>query len=302
MLDLVIDNREKSLFEYFGINDYTNYTPEGLIRKSLSIGDYAIVDSEFIYEIFERKTLEDYADSFKDGRHNNKNKLISLREISGCRIYYVVEGEPDNYNSVIHGIPYSSIEASMFNMMSNLGIFIIRTKNKEDTARMLLAKKVALMNSIKAGKFSFGRPVEDPIKTLTEVPKITVDQIWKEMYCQIPGVSDTIAEELAKKIRISDIILCPNEVFLDHIRVNNRRLSKSVINTIHSLDPLKIAEMFVAIPGIKNVTSIGDALDRRECNTIDIFLHILKRNNSYNDTILERIRKVLNAPLPNINP
>ena len=40
----------------------------------------------------ERKSHEDFAASFKDGRHDNIKKLLALRGGTGCKLFYFVEG------------------------------------------------------------------------------------------------------------------------------------------------------------------------------------------------------------------
>ncbi len=65
--------------------------------------------------IFERKTLSDFASSFKDGRYENKQKMINTRNITNCRLFFIVEGNiPKNKIQKINGIPFQNIESSIF--------------------------------------------------------------------------------------------------------------------------------------------------------------------------------------------
>lgn len=262
-ISLLTDSRERSLFEYLDQYDF-------IVKATMTTADYAFVTEDSVLEIFERKSLKDYADSFKDGRHDNKNKLLSMREKTGCNIFYVVEGTaPSDHSEKINGIPYSSIEASMFNMMSNCGIFVIRTESKEDTARMFAAKYVALVNSIKNGKFDLKNIVE-PVKLLTEAPKITCDQIVRNMFTCIQGVSETTAQGLAENIKVSDIILSKfSKDALSGIKINGRKISKKVVEKICLMMPGDISNMFTGIPGIKDITIIEDTLTENNIKDID---------------------------------
>lgn len=284
-LKLICDNRERSLFDFLPESD-------DVIRAQMTTADYAFVSDDSVLEIFERKSLGDYADSFKDGRHENKNKLLSMRERTGCNIYYIVEGqEPEDHETKIHGIKYSSIEASMFNMMSNCGIFLIRTKSPEDTARVLLAKKKALTNSIKNGKFDERIPIESPVSLLCERSTLTFNQIICDMFEQIPGVSSVTAACLAENVRVSDVIFGANDLD-DRLKmtvVNGRKLSKSKISKIIKLDSIELSQLFTAIPGIKNVEGVSDILE--ECPSYDTFIE--KISTVYTKNKVEKIKKVL---------
>lgn len=106
--------------------------------RQVSVGDYAIEMDGNLVAIIERKTLKDYAASFKDNRHANKAKLINARNITGCKIYYIIEGSlnPD-YETKYAGINYKNILASIHDLMICDDIFIIRTHDGQHTAREL---------------------------------------------------------------------------------------------------------------------------------------------------------------------
>lgn len=284
-LTLLTDSRERSLFEYLDNYDF-------ITKATLTTADYAFITEDSVLEIFERKSLKDYADSFKDGRHDNKNKLLSMREKTGCNIYYVVEGiAPEDYSEKINGIPYSSIEASMFNMMSNCGIFVIRTESREDTARMFAAKYAALLNSIKNGKFEL-KYLVDPVPLLTESPKITCDQIIRNMFTCIPGVSETTAAGLAEHVKVSDIILSkPVRGTLEGVKINGRKLSKAIVDKICTMMPGDISNMFVGIPGIKDTTAIEDTLV--ESTLLDVDSLCKKIEKTYGKKRTQKIKMIL---------
>jgi len=291
-ITLLVDSRERALFDHF---DTIPGTDTFVRKEQITTGDYALITNDSVLEIFERKSLRDYADSFKDGRHENKNKLMSMRDKTGCLIYYIVEGRrPDKMSDKINGIPYSSIEASMFNMMSNHGIFVIRTDSAEDTARMLVAKRTALINSMKNGKFSLKISIDDPIAIMTERPTITCDTIILDMFSSIPGVSDTTAKELAKTISISEVIFCDSDAItskLSDIKVNGRKLSCNVIKKITSLDTEDKSNIFKAIPGIKDTTAFDDIFEEELAHDSNELCTCLI--GKYGDKRISKIKRIL---------
>lgn len=106
--------------------------------KQVVVGDYTVTVDGQVVAVMERKTLKDYGASFKDNRHANKAKLINARNLTGCQIYYIIEGplNPD-YETEYAGIKYKNILASINDLMIRDGIFIIRTQDGNHTAREL---------------------------------------------------------------------------------------------------------------------------------------------------------------------
>lgn len=249
-LKLICDNRERAVTSLINMEDN-----ETIATAQLTTGDYATVyyDDEtpegVILEIFERKTLSDYAASFRDGRHENKNKLLALRNLTDCLIYYIVEGPAAEPGDKFCGIKYSGIEASIFNMNTNHGIFVIRTADAEDTARVLHAKQLALMRSIESDKFivpcaPLGQDniSMNAMSLLTQAPVVTVDSIVMACLETISGISAKSSEAICKSISLIDILFNNDlETKLNAIRIQGtpgtpgRRLSGTVIKTLLSL-------------------------------------------------------------------
>src|SRR5882762_5214242 len=88
---LIIDTRESAVSCHK--DAFTMITTE---IAQIAVGDYAILrqfgEQETIIAIFERKTYPDYGASLKDGRHQNKDKLLALRRKTNCRVFYIMEG------------------------------------------------------------------------------------------------------------------------------------------------------------------------------------------------------------------
>lgn len=168
--------------------------------KQIDVGDYAILDEDNSpLAIIERKSLKDYAASFKDGRHTNRVKLLNFRNISGCKIFYIVEGplNPD-YETEFAGIKYQNILASVHDLMLEYGIYIIRTLNGEHTAkelRMLCESYLRVLKSpanipvctpVTVDSFSAGEvtPVErtdQPLENINGIVGESKDE-WKYVH------------------------------------------------------------------------------------------------------------------------
>lgn len=134
---LVCDTREKYIEDYMSI-----FEAEGVnaCQKQITAGDFALIDGDnydMPLAIFERKTLNDYGASIKDGRHGNKSKMLDVAAKTGCKVFYIVEGAY-NLTHKYAGIPYTTIESAGFHMMMEYGIMTIQTRTIDDTIETLI--------------------------------------------------------------------------------------------------------------------------------------------------------------------
>jgi ERCC4-type nuclease len=137
---LVVDHRENSV----RVHEEMANIPH--VVDQLTIGDYSILapdGNELL--VIERKSYEDFSASFKDGRHQNKQKMLALREQTGCRVFYLVEGPAYPSPQKRFGrIAFSNIQSSIFHMMVRDCINVIYTRDTLHTAQTL----AALLNSM----------------------------------------------------------------------------------------------------------------------------------------------------------
>jgi ERCC4-type nuclease len=152
-----VDDRENHVFSYLPRDSAFH-----IERKRLEIGDFAIFKEGTLVAIFERKTLEDFGASIKDGRKANIEKLKISRAETGCKIIYIVENEivdiaPDmKFNSIF----YSAIESHIFHLMVRDDVAVIRTANCGHTAATLLAFMKSMKTLDAKGKISKGGAAE----------------------------------------------------------------------------------------------------------------------------------------------
>lgn len=145
MFSLVIDNRERALFFHIDIA-IKNFKYE---KMQLNTGDYLILqNNKIIKACIERKTYNDFAASFRDGRYKSElANMIKLREETNCQLFFIIEGNAfPAKNSKFSRIPYACILGAINKLMLYHNIFIIQTKNEEHTAQKLNELLTSLQN------------------------------------------------------------------------------------------------------------------------------------------------------------
>lgn len=133
---IIADYRERAVRPYFEkLSEQHRILYEA---KQMTVGDYAICINGQIRIIIERKTWEDLASSMRDGRKENVNKLIKLRQETGCKIIYIIEGDPcPRSNKSFGRIPYKNLLAHLDHLMIRDDIHIIHSTTCEQTAERL---------------------------------------------------------------------------------------------------------------------------------------------------------------------
>jgi ERCC4-type nuclease len=214
---LVIDARERNVLRHMAeLAD----TPHEV--KQITTADYVLVGpGGAIMAVFERKSYEDFAASFKDGRSENVGKLKTMRDATGCRIFYIIEGiafpNPKDY---FGNIAYQNIESSIFHLQMRDGINVIKTKDTLHTAQTL-ARFVTSMNSLvrKEGEVITGGVQEKPvadladevvtqqqlIEQLTAKHKRTIHEQARDLWSCFPGITTETADEYSSKWSIADV-------------------------------------------------------------------------------------------------
>ena len=189
---LIIDDRERSIFPYLETELYNiNY-----VVKRINVGDYSIINSDNkILACFERKSLEDFSASIKDGRYSNKEGMIELRNKTGCRLFYIVEGDAyPKPNKTYGNIPYKYIESAIFHLMMRDGFYIIETNNILHTAQKLSRMVESIERLDKVNKTNITNEDTDFI---ADNEDDSVDGIVDKIYDEIYGTN------LLKKSNVS---------------------------------------------------------------------------------------------------
>lgn len=181
---LVVDKRERlSRHEFNDVFETGN-----IVESTLTYGDYAICDGDDIKFMFERKTLEDYVASMKDGRFDNIQTMVTkAREIGVQKVFLILEGPLLSDDAVIGGIKYSTIVkgVDMLTIMQN--IYQMRTLNHAETiARLMYMNDKCCSTSKKAEigtlterkvKSDYDKLLDLLVGNLARVGKVTAAKI-----------------------------------------------------------------------------------------------------------------------------
>jgi ERCC4-type nuclease len=138
---LVVDSRERAVAPF--LDDALK--EHEYVHQQINTGDYLICarpaapgGEPAVVACVERKTLADFAASFKDARYENVKKMRALRARTGCRLYFFVEGPAfPSPSQRFARIPYASILGAMTNLMVRDGVFVVQTKDESHTAKRL---------------------------------------------------------------------------------------------------------------------------------------------------------------------
>ena len=165
MAKILVDDRERVVIPFlnkYSVDFHINYEVMRMV-----VGDYAVVHNEHILMIIERKSWTDLAASMYDGRKENIHKLLKLRELTNCKIIYLIEGNPaPNPNKRFGKIPASQLRAHLDHLILRDGIFIINSIDVEDTARRLF-EFVRNFTTIKPSMFKHIHNTETNIHILS---------------------------------------------------------------------------------------------------------------------------------------
>jgi ERCC4-type nuclease len=135
-MELVIDARERAVIPYVeALHD------DGMISfcvKTITVGDYALTYNGVILAVFERKTWVDLAQSFRDGRKDNVQKLLELRELTNCRVFYIIECPANpRSNQLFSRMPYKNLRSHLDHLIVRDNIHVLHTADAQGTAARL---------------------------------------------------------------------------------------------------------------------------------------------------------------------
>ena len=180
MANVNVDYRERDLLQILESGNF-EYT-----RSNLPVGDVHISKNNN-HILIERKTLDDYSSSIVDGRYNDqKSRLLE----SGAQIVYIIEGMSKNN----HGVPLSTLYSAIYSSQVRDNIVVLRSLNIEDTVKYV----EMLVHKIDMSK---------ECQTLKVFKKSQHSNVYIEMLCCIPGVSITIANNIANTFPTIDNLI-----------------------------------------------------------------------------------------------
>ena len=222
-MELIIDNRETSIKEYFINNNQYN---DIIKYENLDLGDIVIKYDGIIKYIFERKTLKDLSDSIKDNRYHEQKQRFNLSLDSSIKINYIFENFT-SYNEInnknFHGLRGSILLSAILNttIINNYGIFL--TKNVKETI-FIIEEFIKRMIKNENKYFNNNKTQDIDNKCLLKRRKkdnITKENILTLYLSQIPGISNRIGGQISDRFgSMNNLILKLNEYDNDEERIN----------------------------------------------------------------------------------
>lgn len=240
---LIVDSRERAIIPI--LDTLMSSTDFKYQVEQISTGDYIIVKNSTILACIERKTYTDFAASFKDGRFENKHKMIEYREKTGCKLIYLLEGAAYPADTHMYArIPYKSILAAEDSLMFDNNIHCIHTKDGEHTVKRILD----FMKLLSTRECEDGEATQCIAELKIKIEK-PIEVLVKKCWASLPGISYNTADKISALCSFAKFY---NEtMFFTEFRA-------SIINTLHSLKQnnkeMEI-KILASIPGISKDTA-----------------------------------------------
>jgi ERCC4-type nuclease len=276
---LVVDTRERSVVPFIE----TEFQDHAYVQKQVNTGDYLICQriaggEPLIRACIERKTHEDFAASFKDGRYQNIEKMKALREETGCQLYFFVEGAAfPSPNRRYARIPFSNILAAITKLMVRDGIYVVQTENQAHTAKRLV-DFVAMFDSVvpysppkaaapvapKAGGAvdtdTGAGAGEDTTLAVPDVLKGNIERTDAEaavlMWARLKGISVVLGKILTSEFSVAD--LATQKVSVQRIQTlktaTGRTINKDAVDSLLSVRSGSLPRAAKLVSGLQGVS------------------------------------------------
>lgn len=197
---------------------------------SLNLGDIEIFDetTQKPVAILERKTVDDLANSIKDGRYREQSlRLQSCVDSNETHVFYIIEG---TIREKHQKIPNATLLTAICSL--SLKFKLLKTNDVSESVDMILALKNKLEKCSK--------PKNESIPTYSSVIKsVKKENIRPENFgmivlCQIPGVSSKTAMVIMDHYKtINNLILDKDKkATLESLTIGKKKLSKTMIKNI----------------------------------------------------------------------
>ena len=210
-MEIIADTRESKVLALLAARvdggNIFRKSPLSITTRTQQIdqGDYVINYQGSPVAIIERKTMKDYSSSIKDGRADNKEKMIRFARNAGphCRVFYIVEG-PANpaYDHKFSGIAWKNIQASIDRLAIVDNIHTLRTTGKAQTADRLCFLAESIGNCIVEGIIA-------PIPVEGGYAKVAKDSTFQRLISQRfsrCGAQSVVWVELAPSTLVASLV------------------------------------------------------------------------------------------------
>ena len=171
MFHIIVDDRERAIFPY--LEQPAKASQISYAIRRINVGDYAICCDKQIKMIIERKTWEDLAASFRDGRKANVAKLLSARQETGCILTYLIEGPACPRPGALFGrIPINNLRAHLDHLALRDNIHIIYSSDLAYSGMRLfeLAKNMRSLTTSTHEPHNSQPATQQPSQTIPDEP------------------------------------------------------------------------------------------------------------------------------------
>ena len=233
-----IDNREPSIIKnWFKSNNYK------FELKNLELGDFIIRDNfNNILLIIERKTIEDLLASVKDGRYIEQSQRYLQLNLPSNKIYYIIEGNINRY--AFDSIEYKTVYSCVYSLSFKKGFSVFFQNNTDETINFISQFLNRIISNNETFNNNENNKKDNETLSISLIKKANVskDNLDCHMLNLIPGIGMGTAKEILSKFNNSFFELwksvkedkVENENNLNQIKVNNRKLSKKIIENINN--------------------------------------------------------------------
>lgn len=165
-----------------------------ILERTLTVGDYSIVNVDEVVWLLERKTWADLSASIKDGRLDKQSREMATMT---CRTGFIIEGPLTHHrDTLIGGIPFYKLDAMRNRLMAE-GFFIVQTATPTHTVEWLLDFTFQVCKiTVKDPKVGAGDDKSVSVACLTERRTYTAADHVRNIWAQFPHVGPTMVEAL----------------------------------------------------------------------------------------------------------
>lgn len=214
-MNIIVDNREPLQFKNLFKPEITKY-------ENLNLGDVIIQDLNKILIIFERKSLEDLLSSVKDNRYVEQLSRYNDIEIDNQYIYYIIEGNIDNYPS--NSSEYKTIFSCIFTLSFKYNFKVILTNNIQGSYNII---------DNFYNRFTDSDKNYSKIISLAKKSKIKKEDFSVYALNLIPSIGLTTSKRLLEKYNNNIYLLFQeyinNNNIFNNLILNNKKVSKSTL-------------------------------------------------------------------------
>lgn len=247
-LVLYIDDRERHVTRHAHLLTGITYK-----ITRMTVGDYAICYKDSVVAAFERKSLEDLSASCKDGRYDNKSKLIDLREKTGCAVYFLLEGwTPKKATKPIGGIPWMYLESACDHMAIRDRFNFMYTRDEVDTASRLQRFTQSMQTLINKGELECAE--EPNVGLLAAKQEVRDEDIVRMMWSCFPGVAVTTADVFMNKYAVVDVVRGKADIE-NTTMPDGRAVNKRVVTNMKKVDKKLQVKLLACVPGVSTATA-----------------------------------------------